>query len=402
VINSGVATAIAAASCSATQASTTGTGTGATWTATFAPIAGAMSFASLATGGSGVSNGNLFLGAETPSATYSGAEGTFVGDRAGAGFTGAATANSAFGHNACGLGAGATATGSFNSCLGNDAGRNITGSAQNNTLTGQNSGRILSGSGNTFNGAGGIGSTVAAVNNNTIAGFQAAPNVGSDNNSIFGQGAAANLGAAFNNSIYGRQVGSALVSGTHNLIVGTSNACDTVANNTSNSINLCAGGSVLFRATGTNTPTTATSTQHGAYQLPDIASSSSAQTGTLCWTTSTGNITVDTTTTCLLSSARFKHDIRPLEDPLKIAMALKPVSYEYNEMIKGEQVGLVAEDVAAVDPRLVSTEADGTPRAVRYQQLTAVLAGAIQKLKADNDNLRECQKSWKCRLFGVR
>lgn len=145
---------------------------------------------------------------------------------------------------------------------------------------------------------------------------------------------------------------------------------------------------------------------NGAVAMPELASTSAAQTGTLCWVTGTGNITVDTTTTCLLSAGKYKHDIRPLDgNSLSKVMALRPVSYEYNAdlAIVGEQIGLLAEDVAAIDDRLVSHDpADGSVRAVRYQQLTAVLAGAIKELKADNDNLRECQASWKCRIFGAR
>lgn len=143
----------------------------------------------------------------------------------------------------------------------------------------------------------------------------------------------------------------------------------------------------------------------GAIGMPVLASSSAAQTGTVCWTTGTGNLTVDTTTTCLLSAGKYKHDIRPLDgDSLAKVLALRPVSYEYNAelAIGGEQIGLIAEDVAAIDDRLVSHDpADGSVRAVRYQQLTAVLAGAIKELKADNDNLRRCQASWTCRIFGV-
>lgn len=121
----------------------------------------------------------------------------------------------------------------------------------------------------------------------------------------------------------------------------------------------------------------------GGIQVPLIASSSAAQTGTVCWTTSTGNLTVDTTTTCLLSSAKFKHDIAPLEGSLATTLALRPVSYVYNaeQFIPGQQVGFVAEDVALIDKRLVSLNEDGTPKSVRYQQLTAVLAGAIQELE---------------------
>lgn len=139
-------------------------------------------------------------------------------------------------------------------------------------------------------------------------------------------------------------------------------------------------------------------TAYAALLAPNLAATSAAQTGTLCWTTGTGNVTVDTTTTCLLSSARFKHDIRPLEGSLKTVMALKPVSYEYNDpTIKGVQIGFVAEDVANLDDRLVSREPDGSPRAVRYQQLTAALAGAIQAQQKQIDALRSrnwCLAGW--------
>lgn len=127
----------------------------------------------------------------------------------------------------------------------------------------------------------------------------------------------------------------------------------------------------------------------GAVTMPFLAASSAAQTGTVCWTTGGGNLTVDTTTTCLLSSARFKHDIHPLSGSLDTVLALKPVSYEYNEMIKGQQVGLIAEDVADVDDRLVSHDpSDGSVRAVRYQQLTAHLIGAIQQQQKEIEELK--------------
>jgi hypothetical protein len=102
---------------------------------------------------------------------------------------------------------------------------------------------------------------------------------------------------------------------------------------------------------------------------------------------------VDTTTTCLLSSGKYKQNDRPLTSGLQQVMALRPVSYtlkpEFNPTGLGEQIGFFAEDVAKVDPRLVSTEDDGTPHAVRYQQLTAVLARAIQEQQVQINDLKK-------------
>lgn len=120
----------------------------------------------------------------------------------------------------------------------------------------------------------------------------------------------------------------------------------------------------------------------GQLLAPLITNTSAAQTGTLCWTTGTGIFTVDTTTTCLLSSRRFKQAIELLDVGLSEVMALKPVSYElkpeYNPAHLGRQVGLIAEEVAQTDDRLVGRDKLGRVNGVRYQQLTAVLIRAVQ------------------------
>lgn len=130
----------------------------------------------------------------------------------------------------------------------------------------------------------------------------------------------------------------------------------------------------------------------GAVAMPGLATSSAATTGTVCWTTGTGLLNVDTTTTCLLSSGKYKEQDRPLSNALASVLALRPVAYtlrkEFNPTGLGEQVGFYAEDVARIDSRLVSLEADGTPHAVRYQQLTAVLAKAIQEQQVQINALK--------------
>jgi hypothetical protein len=86
------------------------------------------------------------------------------------------------------------------------------------------------------------------------------------------------------------------------------------------------------------------------------------------------------------SSRRYKRAIAPLADwrPL---LALQPVSFEHISEAGVRRVGLLAEDVAAVDPRLAVCGADGRPEEVCYAHLTAPLIAAIQDLHARLDRL---------------
>ncbi len=158
---------------------------------------------------------------------------------------------------------------------------------------------------------------------------------------------------------------------------------------------LSAAGVDGFSANGTSVGTWTSGNLNitSALSAPNLAASSAAQTGTLCWTTGTGNFTVDTTTTCLLSTRRVKQDIHPLNVGLAEIMALHPVSYElrpeYDSAHLGQQVGLISEEVAVTDARLISRETDGTPLGVRYQQLTAVLVKAIQEQQHQIAHLQE-------------
>lgn len=128
-------------------------------------------------------------------------------------------------------------------------------------------------------------------------------------------------------------------------------------------------------------------------QMPGLATTSTAQTGTLCWNSSVGNITVDTTTTCLISARRYKQNIIPLDVGLDEVMKLKPVSYElkpeFNPEHLGRQIGLVAEDVAQAENRLVAYTAKGETQGVRYQQLTALLVKAIQEQQHEIEDLKK-------------
>jgi len=86
------------------------------------------------------------------------------------------------------------------------------------------------------------------------------------------------------------------------------------------------------------------------------------------------------------SDITIKKDIKDIEYGLSEVLELKPKWYR---MIEDdlEQIGFIAQDVEQIIPEVVSTSERGMKN-LSYSQLTAVLAKAIQELKADNDAIR--------------
>jgi hypothetical protein len=79
------------------------------------------------------------------------------------------------------------------------------------------------------------------------------------------------------------------------------------------------------------------------------------------------------------SSSRYKSGIVDLELGLDTLAGLRPVAYTWTESGQAD-IGFVAEEVAAVDPRLVTFNAQGEVEGVRYERLSALLANAVGEL----------------------
>jgi len=80
------------------------------------------------------------------------------------------------------------------------------------------------------------------------------------------------------------------------------------------------------------------------------------------------------------SSRRYKHDIQPMDKASEAILALKPVAFHYNEDKKNTPCfGLIAEDVAEVNPALVVLDKNGEPLTVRYEQINAMLLNEFLK-----------------------
>jgi len=204
----GAITQAPSASLTFTQSSSTGSGTGLQVTGTLGVIAADVSVASLNTAGAG--NGNMILGAETPLSTLWGAENTFLGDRSGGHFDASSTANTALGHNACGIGGAGPLTASFMVCVGDDAGRNIASGVGSGTFLGVNAGRNNAGTNSTFVGAN-------SGQNATTGG----------SNSILGANSGGNISTGAGNLILGANVANTtLTGGGFNILIDASNNVD--------------------------------------------------------------------------------------------------------------------------------------------------------------------------------
>jgi hypothetical protein len=103
-------------------------------------------------------------------------------------------------------------------------------------------------------------------------------------------------------------------------------------------------------------------------------------------TTVTGLTVVVNATThqvgMMTSSARFKDEIKPMNEASEAIMALKPVIFRYKQEIDPDrtpQFGLVAEDVEKINPDLVVRDADSKAYAVRYEAVNAMLLNEFLK-----------------------
>ena len=114
-------------------------------------------------------------------------------------------------------------------------------------------------------------------------------------------------------------------------------------------------------------------------------------------------VTIDLTTGLLghlTSSRRYKEDIKPMDKASEALYRLKPVTYRYKKEIDKTQslaFGLIAEEVAEVNPGLVAHNAKGQPESVHYEMVNAMLLNEFlkehkkveeQQSKIDNQQAR--------------
>jgi uncharacterized coiled-coil protein SlyX len=233
----------------------------------------------------------------------------------------------------------------------------------NNTATGANA--LLDNNSGHNNTA--IGSSALVLNisgsNNTASGSEAlGNNTSGANNTATGRNALANNSTGNNNVALGISAGSNLTTGSNNIDIG-----NRAMTGESNTIRI-----------GTTEIQTAT--------LIAGISGATVPTGVAVIVGADGHL--GTTT----SSARFKEAIKPMDKASETILALKPVSFRYKRELDPNgipQFGLVAEEVAKVNPDLVTHDAKGDICTVRYEAVNVMLLNeflkehkAVQELKS--------------------
>jgi hypothetical protein len=302
--------------------------------------------------------------------------------------------------------------GSFNTCVG--AGTLLLNTADSNTAIG--AGALLSnttGSQNTTTGAFALFSnTTGAVN--TGVGYQALfSNTTGDDNTATGRNALVNNTTGSSNTAIGV---SALF---HNTIASTNTAIGDTAlfSNTTGTANTATGfGALLENTTGES------NTANGYLALnSNTTGSNNTALGLGAGYNITGDgnvcigagvngvagennitrirnvyesvateravyVTSDNRIGTLSSSRRYKEQIKPMEKAIETIHSLRPVSFRYKKEIDPAQplcFGLIAEEVADVNPNLVTLDCEGKPETVRYEAINAMLlSGFLKQHKA--------------------
>jgi trimeric autotransporter adhesin len=294
-----------------------------------------------------------------------------------------------------------------NFCTGVGAGTLLSNTASENTATG--AGALLSngtgtentatgaftlffnteGNANTANGSFSLQNNTTG-SNNTAIGYAALEGntIGSDNTAI-GYHAAWNTETGDNNTAIGR---NALVAngGSQNTAIGV----QALENNTSGN------NTAIGYLAGSNNTSGTQNIALGAFAGLDVTTadnvicigvngdnvSDSCYIGNIFGGTVPGGATVIIDNNghlgTIVSSQRFKDEIKPMDKASETLYALKPVSFHYKKEIDPQgtqQFGLVAEEVEKVNPDLVVRDKDGKPYSVRYDQVNAMLLNEFLK-----------------------
>lgn len=125
----------------------------------------------------------------------------------------------------------------------------------------------------------------------------------------------------------------------------------------------------------------------GAVTLPltfylSALTAASGTPSSICQNAATKEVTINAALTCTVSSASHKNHIDPLDrSGTQMLAKLVPVKFFYNDNDRRLRYGLVAEQLAAVDPQLAEWD-KGKPNSIDFPALFAVMIKTAQEQEA--------------------
>ena len=260
--------------------------------------------------------------------------------------------------------------GSFNTAAG--AGSLLFNTASENTAVGA-AALLLSTTGalNTAVGAAALLNNQNGASNSALGSEALMSNTTGDRNTAVGfQALSSNTVGAFNTAL-GAEALSFSATGNFNIALGV--GAGTNVTTASNVICIGTAGSDVSDSTWINNVYGVTT--NFAMTAPVIVSAS-GQLGTIA------------------SSERFKKDVVTMDKASENILLLRPVTFHYkSDSNQIPQFGLIAEEVAKVNPALVLRDKEGKPYTVRYEAVNAMLLNEfLKEHKAFVEEQRKVEK----------
>ena len=324
-------------------------------------------------------NANAFFGKSSGASNTTGSGNSFFGFAAGQLNLGA-DGNSFFGANA----GGKNDTGVQNSFFGNQAGNENKDGAGNSFFGAASGHSNTSGNRNAFFGFA-AGNASQTASDNAYFGYQAGVVSTGASNAMFGSSAGAANGIGFANSFFGKEAGSGNQNGFDNVFVGRQAGSGNISGNDNTIIgtgaNVASSGLSFATAVGSQATVSASNTivlgrSNGsdAVQVPGTFSFGILA---LVGSTSLCRNALNQISACS-SSLRYKKDLHPFTRGLSLLNQLKPITFKW-KADNSDDLGFGAEDIAAIEPLLVTRNANGDVEGVKYDRITAVLVNAVKE-----------------------
>jgi len=262
---------------------------------------------------------------------------------------------------------------SYNTAVG--AGALLANTANENTAVG--AGALLStstGSQNTANGALALfDNTTGFANTANGLGALLSNSTGSNNTAVGGVALLNNINGTDNTAVGLRALDSN-IDGSFNTAVGGGALTNNTTGNSNTAFGVGAGSGVItadnviaIGAQGANVD--------GSCFIGNIRGVTTANTNAI-------PVVIDSAHQLgtMSSSRRFKNEIQPMDQASEAILALRPVTFHYKSDKAGTpQFGLVAEQVAEVNPDLVVRDDEGEIYTVRYDAVNAMLLNEFLK-----------------------